>query len=58
MADVRGIPHQTWLKYESGVTVPAEIVLQLQVLASVSSLWLLTGEGAKQDAGPHDDRSR
>ena len=49
MADALEIPLGTWLNYESGIAVPAEIVLQLQVLTSVSARWLLTGEGEKYD---------
>lgn len=51
MAEALDVPLQTWLNYESGIVVPAEIVLQLQVLASVSAKWLLTGDGEKYD-GP------
>lgn len=38
MADALNVPLQTWLNYESGIAVPAEIVLQLQVLGSVSAV--------------------
>jgi hypothetical protein len=47
MADAFNVPLHTWSNYESGVMVPSEIVLQLQVFASVSATWLLTGEGEK-----------
>jgi transcriptional regulator with XRE-family HTH domain len=47
LADKLGIPVRTWANYESGIVVPAEIVLRLQVLSSVSARWLLTGEGEK-----------
>jgi hypothetical protein len=49
LADALEIPLQTWLNYESGVVMPAEIVLQLIVMASVNPHWLLTGQGS--DAG-------
>jgi hypothetical protein len=49
MADAFNVPLQTWLNYEFGVMVPTEIVLKVQVLASVSARWLLTGEGEKYD---------
>jgi hypothetical protein len=51
MADALEIPLGTWLNYEFGVKAPAEIVLRLQVLTSVSARWLLTGEGEKYDRG-------
>ena len=54
LADALGIPMQTWLNYEAGVTVPAEIVLQLQVLASVNAGWLLTGDEEKYDVKTRD----
>ena len=54
LADALGIPMQTWLNYESGVSVPAEIVLQLQVFASVNAGWLLTGDGEKYDDETED----
>ncbi len=54
MADALEIPLETWLNYESGISVPAEIVLRLQVLSSVSARWLLTGEGEKYDRTRRD----
>ena len=45
LADALEIPLQTWLNYESGVVMPAVIVLQLIVMASVNPYWLLTGQG-------------
>jgi hypothetical protein len=35
------------LNYESGVVMPAALVLRLLVLAHVHPRWLLTGEGEK-----------
>jgi hypothetical protein len=45
LADALEIPLETWLNYESGVVMPAEIVLQLIAIASVNPYWLLTGQG-------------
>jgi hypothetical protein len=45
LADALEIPLQTWLNYESGVGMPADIVLELIVMASVNPYWLLTGQG-------------
>lgn len=47
LADLLAIPFQTWLNYESGVTVPAEIILEPIVTARVSPEWLLTGQAEK-----------
>jgi hypothetical protein len=49
LADAMGISRRTWLNYESGVVVPARVVLQLIVTARVNPLWLLTGQGEKYD---------
>lgn len=49
LADALEIPHRTWLNYESGVVVPAQVVLQLVVLARVNPYWLLTGQAEKYD---------
>jgi phage repressor protein C with HTH and peptisase S24 domain len=42
-----GLPIRTWYNYESGVTVPAEVVLKIIELTSVEPMWLLHGEGPK-----------
>src|SRR5881227_2060534 len=41
------LPIRTWYNYESGVTVPAEVVLKIIELTSVEPIWLLHGEGPK-----------
>jgi hypothetical protein len=52
LADALGVRVETWLNYESGVSMPADVVLKLIDVARVSPHWLLTGEG-----DPHDYRS-
>jgi hypothetical protein len=42
-----GLPIRTWYNYESGVTVPAEVVLRIIELTSVEPMWLLHGRGQK-----------
>src|ERR1700733_622674 len=42
-----GLPIRTWYNYESGVTVPAEVVLRIIELTSVEPIWLLHGQGPK-----------
>jgi hypothetical protein len=47
MARRLGIPVRTWYNYESGVTVPAEVLLSVIDLTSVEPAWLLRGEGPR-----------
>jgi hypothetical protein len=49
-----GLPIRTWYNYESGVTVPAEVVLKIIELTSVEPIWLLHGQGPKFRAGRSD----
>lgn len=52
-----GIPARTWYDYETGVTVPAEVLLGFLEETGADPHWLLTGEGPryrsdrKQDSG-------
>jgi hypothetical protein len=41
------LPARTWYNYETGVTVPAEVLLSFIDQTGANPLWLLTGEGAK-----------
>ena len=47
MARQLGVPIRTWYNYESGVTVPAEVLLKFMELTSVEPMWLLHGQGEK-----------
>lgn len=42
-----GIPIRTWYNYESGVTVPSEVLLRFIELTAVEPVWLLHGTGPK-----------
>ena len=42
-----GIPIRTWYNYESGVTVPSEVLLRFIELTAVEPVWLLHGTGSK-----------
>jgi hypothetical protein len=53
LADALKIRLETWLNYESGVTMPAHVLLKLIDIARINFQWLLTGQG-----DPHDDRRR
>jgi hypothetical protein len=41
------LPVRTWEHYESGVTIPGEVLLRFMVETGVSASWVLTGEGAR-----------
>ncbi len=41
------LPARTWYNYETGVTVPAEVLLSFIDQTGANPLWLLTGEGSK-----------
>jgi hypothetical protein len=41
------LPARTWYNYETGVTVPAEVLLTFIDQTGASPVWLLSGEGSK-----------
>jgi len=41
------LPARTWYNYETGVTVPAEVLLGFIDQTGANPIWLLSGEGAK-----------
>jgi hypothetical protein len=45
-----GVPVRTWYSYETGVTVPAEVLLRFIELTHVEPLWLQHGRGNKLQA--------
>jgi SOS-response transcriptional repressor LexA len=45
------LPIRTWYNYETGVTVPSEVLLRFIELTNVEPRWLLYGEGAKFRSG-------
>lgn len=45
MARQLAVPIRTWYNYESGVTVPAEVLLRFLELTRVEPRWLLNGAG-------------
>ena len=42
-----GLPARTWYNYETGVTVPAEVLLGFIEQTAANPIWLLTGEGVR-----------
>jgi hypothetical protein len=49
------LPARTWYNYETGVTVPAEVLLGFIEQTGVNPMWLLNGEGPRYRHA-HDDR--
>ena len=41
------VPPETWLNYERGVIMPANVVLAFLDLTGADPHWLLTGEGER-----------
>ncbi|CAN5848629.1 hypothetical protein BH23PLA1_BH23PLA1_21810 [soil metagenome] len=48
------LPARTWYNYETGVTVPAEVLLAFIDQTGTNPLWLLSGEGPKYRRGLED----
>jgi hypothetical protein len=53
------LPTPTWLNFEAGCTIPAQVILRFIDLTSANPHWLLTGRGAKYlDDAPDPSRPR
>jgi hypothetical protein len=50
LADALELPFRTWMNYESGVTIPAPVVLRFIEVTGADPRWLLGGEGEKYAA--------
>jgi DNA-binding XRE family transcriptional regulator len=47
LAELVGVPRQTWINYESGVSMPAIVALRFLEVARLSPSWLLSGDGPR-----------
>jgi hypothetical protein len=47
LAGALGLPPRTWMHYESGVTIPGEVLLRFIETTGADPHWLLTGTGRK-----------
>ena len=45
IASALNLPVETWLNYERGITMPADILLAFMELTNADPRWLATGEG-------------
>jgi hypothetical protein len=52
LAESLGLPSRTWLNYESGVTIPAQVILRFIEITGVDPVWLLRGGGEKYGRRP------
>ena len=46
LAEELGVPYRTWMNYEEGCTIPAQVILRFIEVTEADPHWLLTGEGA------------
>ncbi len=57
LAAAMHLPTQTWLNFEAGCTIPAQVILRFIDLTSANPHWLLTGSGEKyRDDSPDPTR--
>jgi hypothetical protein len=54
LADQLGLPFRTWFNYETGVTIPGEVLLQFLAVTGTEPLWLLSHEGPRYRATTPD----
>lgn len=47
LAEVLGLLPRTWANFESGVTIPAPVILAFIAVTGADPNWLLTGEGER-----------
>ena len=45
VAERLGLPPRTWHNYESGVSIPGEVLLRYLILTGAEPLWMFTGHG-------------
>ncbi len=45
LAQEIGVPFRTWVNYEEGCTIPAQVILRFIEVTSADPHWLLTGDG-------------
>jgi transcriptional regulator with XRE-family HTH domain len=55
LAGLLGLPARTWSNYESGVTIPAEAILQFIAMTGANPLWLLNELGPRYRRGPRGE---
>ena len=51
LAEDLDLPARTWVNYESGVIIPATVLLHFLEVTRANPGWLLTGEGDRYRTG-------
>lgn len=59
LAEALKLPFRTWVNYEAGCTMPAQVILRFIEVTRAHPHWLLTGEGSRyldpaEDEGEDD----
>ena len=49
------LPARTWLNYESGVVIPAAVILRFIEVTGAAPGWLLTGRGDRYTTAPSEE---
>jgi hypothetical protein len=52
LAEAVKLPTRTWLNYESGVVMPATVILRFIDVTGANPSWLLTGQGNRYAMSP------
>ena len=52
LAEILGLPERTWHNDESGVTIPALVILRFIEATGANPRWLLTGQGTAPAISP------
>jgi hypothetical protein len=47
LAEALRLPFRTWMNYEAGCTIPAQVILLFIDITAAHPHWLLTGDGDK-----------
>ena len=55
LADKVGVPQRIWHGFETGMVVPAEIILRFIEVTGSNPHWLYTGEGPRYVSSNRDD---
>jgi hypothetical protein len=51
LAEQLAVPARTWVNYESGIVIPATVILHFLEVTEANPGWLLTGEGDRYRTG-------